>query len=122
MEKSFTIYTVIIIFILLVVFSSQQAYSRGVGKNLISAAANQAGAYLSKGADWVMSNVYPKITGEVQKRGDMIKTEVKQEKEKVSENILTKVGNYFSGVANNVLHPDQNNNCQTAACQTTAGQ
>ena len=36
-----------------------------------------------------------------------LQNEVNQEKQKVSENILDKIKNYFSGVTNNVLHPGQ---------------
>lgn len=111
-EQGFIKYIIIIIVILLVVFLSQQAYSREAGKGLISAATNQAQAYLSKGSNWVMSNVYPKIGGEVQKREDQIKTETDQTKKNVSENVGKKIKNYFSGVANSILGKS-NNNCQT---------
>lgn len=116
--KSFIKYIVIIIIILVVIFLSQQAYFRGTERTFISDAASQASAYLSKGSDWVMSNVYPKISGEVQKRGEIIQTEVNKEKNKVSENITTKIGNYFSGITESILHPGENNNCQTQPSQT----
>ena len=114
-------YIVIIIVILAVVFLSQQLYFRGIGKTLISSATNQVGAYLAKGTDWAMSTIYPKISGEVQNGGDTITTQVNQVK-KLPENILTKVGNYFSGIANSVLHPGQtNNNCPAQPAQTSSG-
>jgi hypothetical protein len=113
-------YIIVIAIILVVVFLSQQAYSRGVGGNLISAAADQVGAYLSKGSGWVMSNIYPKISGEVQKRGDIIKTEVNQEKQKVAEDLGKKIQNYISGVANSLT--GQANNCPSQPSQTTVGQ
>ena len=120
-EKGFIKYIVIIIVILAVVFLSQQVYSRAIGKTLISDATGQAKTYMAKGSDWVMSNIYPKISGEVQKRGDIIKTEVDQEKNKVSENIGTKISNYFSGVTDSVLHPGENNNCQSQTPTTSSG-
>lgn len=119
MEKKIIFCILGIIVVLVAVFLSQQAYSRGFGKTLVSDATNQAQAYLAKGSDWVMSNVYPKISGEVQKRGDIIKNEVSQEKNKVSENIGQKISNYFSGVADSILHPGQNNSCQTQPAQTS---
>ena len=64
---------------------------QGIGKTLISDATNQAKAYMAKGSNWAMSKIYPKISGEVQKRGGMIKNEVNQEKQKVSENIGKKL-------------------------------
>ena len=107
-------YTFIIIVILVVVFLSQQAYSKGREKTLVSDATDQAKAYLAEGSNWVISNVYPKISGEVTKRGDIIKNEVTQEKNKVSENIGEKIKNYFSGVAESIAHPGTPQNCQPA--------
>jgi hypothetical protein len=118
-EKGFIKYFIIIIIILIVAFLSQQAYTRGIGKTLISNATSQAQAYMAKGSSWVVSNVYSKISGEVQKREEAIKTDVTQEKNKVSENIGKKISNYFSGVSNSVLHPG-NNTCQTVPDSTSA--
>ena len=117
-EKGFIKYIVIIAVILVLVFLSQQAYTKATGKTLISAAMDQVGSYTTKGSNWIMSNIYPKITGEVQKRGEIIQNEVNQEKEKVSENIGKKIQNYFSGVTNSILHPGQETNCPTTAVQT----
>jgi len=103
-----------IIIVLAIVFLSQQAYSGGFGKTLISDATNQAASYVAKGSDWAMSQIYPKISGEVQKRGDMIKNEVNQEKQKVSENIGEKISNYFTGISDSILHPETPQNCQPA--------
>lgn len=111
-EKGSIKYFIIIIIILLVAFLSQQTYSRGAGKTVISATANQIGSYLAKGSDWAISNIYPKISGEVQKRGDIIKTEINQEKQKISENILDRAKNYFSGIGNSILHPETPQTCQ----------
>jgi len=120
MRKKIIIYAVAIIVILLIAFFSQQAYFRGIEKTFISDATNKASAYLAQGSNWATSKIYPKVSGEVQKRGDMIKTEVKQEKNKISENIGTKIENYFSGVTNSVLHPGTPQNCQ--APQPSSGQ
>jgi hypothetical protein len=111
-------YFSIIIIILAIVFFSRQLYSEEAGRALISAATSKAAAYIAKGSNWAMSSIYPKISGEVQKRGDIIKTEVSKEKQKVSEDIGKKIGNYFSGVANSILHPGENNNCQVQPSQT----
>lgn len=109
-------YISIIIIILVVVFLSQQAFFKGTEKTFISNAGDQIKTYLSKGSDWVASNVYPKISGEVQKRGDAIKEEINQEKQKVSESIGEKIKNYFSGISDSVFNPgklkqNQNQNC-----------
>jgi predicted PurR-regulated permease PerM len=118
MDKKIIFSIVAIIIVLVLVFLSQQAYSRGIGKTLISDATNQARAVLAQGTNWAMANVYPKISGEVQARGDMIKNEVGQEQKKVSENIGQKISNYFSGVANAIAHPGTPQNCST---QTSSG-
>jgi hypothetical protein len=48
----------------------------------------------------------------VQKRGEIIKNEIDSEKEKVSTNVGDKIKNYFSGIAESVIHPG-NNSCET---------
>jgi hypothetical protein len=118
MQKSVIFSAIGIVTVLAIVFFSQQAYSKAVGKTLISAATDQASAYLAKGSNWVTANVISKIGGEVQSRGDAIKNEVTQEKNKVSENILQKVGNYFSGVGNSITHPGTPQNCPTPQAST----
>lgn len=111
MEKKIIFSVIVVVIILVGVFFSQQAYSRGVGKNLISDATSQAKTVLAQGTNWAMSNIYPKITGEVKARGDIIKKEVGQEQKKVSENIGQKISDYFSGVANAIVHPGNPQNC-----------
>jgi len=122
-EKGFIKYIVIIAVILIVVFFSQQAYFKGIGKNASSKGSGVVQDYLTKGSNWVKDSVYPKISGEVQKRGDIIKNEIQIEKQKVSESIGEKLKNYFSGVADSILHPGQNNNnCETQPSQTPPSQ
>ena len=103
---------------------SQQAYSRAFAKPIISAASNQAEAYLAKGANWAMSAIMPKVTGEVQKRGDTITNAVNdavnQQKQNISDGVVKKIGNYFSGVANSITQPGTPQDCQPAA--TSSGQ
>jgi len=111
MDKKIIFSIIAIIIVLAVVFLSQQAYTREFGKNIVAGAANQASAYLSKGSNWVVSTIYPKISGEVQKREGIIGNEVNQEKQNVSENIGQKVSNYFSGITNSILHPGTPQNC-----------
>jgi len=111
MEKKFIFSIIAIVIVLGAVFLSQQAFSGGFGSMLISNATDQAKAYMAKGSDWAKSTIYPKISGEVQKRGEAIKNEVEQEKNKISESIGEKVSNYFSGVADSILHPGTPQNC-----------
>ena len=111
-QKGFIKYIVIIAVILLVAFFSQQAYYWGADKTIVSGSTDQANTYLANASAWVNSKIYPKVTGEVKKRGDIIKKEVSQEKQKISENIVTKIENYFAGVTNSVMHPGTPQNCQ----------
>jgi predicted PurR-regulated permease PerM len=114
MAKKLIFGVIAIIIVLVVAYFSQKAVFTGSGNTLISGATNQAKDFLSKGSDWVMTNIYPKISGEVQKRGDMIKDEVNSEKEKISESIGEKISNYFSGVTDSILHPGTPQNCESA--------
>jgi hypothetical protein len=121
-ERGFIKYLVIIFVILVIVFLSQQAYLRGFGKTLVSDATNQVKPYLAKGSNWVMSKIYPTISGEVQKRGDAIKNDVNQEKNKVSQTLGEKIKNYFSGVENSIVHPGTPQNCQPSQSSSSSGQ
>lgn len=107
-----------IVAVLVVVFLSQKSYFNGTEKTFVYGAIDQARAYSAKGVNWAISTVYPKISGEAQKRGDIIKNEVNLEKEKISEGIGEKISNYFSGVTNSVLHPGTPQNCPA---QTSSG-
>jgi hypothetical protein len=114
---------VVIFVILFLVFFSQQTYLNfGVGDSTPQAGVVQD--YFAKGSNWVKDSMYPKISGEVQKRGEIIKNEVASEKQKISEDIGKKIKNYFSGVVDSIFNPgklkeNQNqNNCEPTDTQT----
>ena len=111
-ERGFIQYIVIIGIILAVVFLSQQAYFRGIGKNIYEKIDAQVGSYWSDANDWIKANIYPRVSSEVTKRGEAIKSEVNQEKEKISESLGEKIKNYFSGVVDSVFNPEKNDNSQ----------
>lgn len=104
-QKGFVKYILIIAVILAAAVLSQQPFVKQWGQKAVSKAPAPVQTYLTKGSTWVNGQVLPKIGGEVQKRGEMIKNEVSQEKEKISENILEKVKNYFTGIENSIIHP-----------------
>ena len=104
MNKKLIFYIILIIVLLVLAFMSQQVISREIGKNFISNASDYMGAYLAKGSDWITSIIYPKISEEVQKRGDTIKNEIDQTKQKVTEDIPKKIENYFSGIKNSIIN------------------
>ncbi|MEK7562527.1 MAG: hypothetical protein AAB509_02525 [Patescibacteria group bacterium] len=86
-KREFIKYIAIIIIILVIVFLSQQPYFRGYGKDIYG-----------KVDSWVRTNVYSKVSGEVEKRGEAIKEEVNKEKNAVAQNIWDKIKNYLASV------------------------
>jgi hypothetical protein len=106
-------YIVIIVVILVVVFFSQQGRFSGEGKTstFVNGTVEQVEASVAKGSGWVIDKVFPNIAGEVQKRGEMVKEGVEKEKEKISETATEKIKNYFTGITDSILHPEENNNC-----------
>lgn len=116
-EKGFIQYIVIIGIILAVAFLSQGGSLLGFlgqGKTFtfVNDAMSQAQAYLAKGSNWVADKVFPGISSEVQKRGEMVREGVEKEKEKITESATEKIKNYFSGITESVLHPGTPQNCE----------
>ena len=105
MQEGFIKYIIIIVVILILVFLSQKPDFKIFDKNLLSKVFTTAQNYWAKGLNWVQDKAYPNISGEVQKRGDILKEGINQEKEKVSESIGEKIKNYFSGLVDSVIHP-----------------
>lgn len=115
-------YVLIISVILGIAFLSQNVFSWANAKTFVYDAVGQAKAYLGQGSNWAAQALLPSLSGEVQKRGEMIKDEVITEKEKISESVGEKIKNYFSGIADSVINPGKNSNCncpsQPAQTQT----
>jgi hypothetical protein len=120
MQSGFIKYIIIIIIILVVVFLGQQAFFKGIGKNVISGVGNQIKTYMAKGSNWATSAIISPISGGVEKGKEAIVDGITQEKEKISENIVEKTKNYFSGIADSILHPGENDNCTVQPTQTPA--
>ena len=128
MQGGFIKYLVIILAILAVVFLSQAVYFKNYGKQ-VSEVANR---FMAKASNWAMSKIYPQITQEVQKRGEMVSEQVTEEKEKITQSIGEKIKNYFTGISDAILHPDfdssptsesanpQNNRPAVPACNCPA--
>ena len=69
MKRKWFVKNIIIIIVLLVlVFLSQQSYSNEIGKKLFFQAEAQVKIYWTKVADWFKGNVYPRVSGEVDKK------------------------------------------------------
>lgn len=77
----------------------------------VNDAASKAEAYIADGYKWALDKAFPNISGEVQKRGEMIVEGANQEKEKISESLLEKTKNYFSGIVGSIFHPGSSQNC-----------
>jgi len=110
-----------IITVLTVVFLSRQAYFQQIGGNVISSVADKTGAYLAKGANWVVENVYyPKIRVGVESGGEAIQNGINQGVQNISDaakNSVEKIGNYFSGIKNSILNPGTPQNCPASTVQ-----
>lgn len=109
-------YLIIIAVILVAVVLSQQAFSRVNEVSFISDAVNQARAFFAKGAEWTKGTLSEKVSG----AGEVIQSEIENKKEKISENILEKAENYFSGIIDSVLHPNTRQNCQPESTQSSS--
>jgi hypothetical protein len=107
MEKKNILYIVGIVAVLGIVFVSQQ----GIFSDFGQAAQAAISGYWAKGANWASDNAYQPLSDEVQKRGEIAGDEINSGKEKISENVLQKVGDYFSGIADSIVHPG-NNSCE----------
>jgi len=105
---------VIIGIILAVLVLSQREHLFGKGKTFtfVNGAVEQAEEYITQGTGWFMSKAFPSISGEVQKRGDMVKEGVSEQKEKITESATEKIKNYFSGITDAVIHPGNSSNNQ----------
>jgi lysozyme family protein len=110
MEKKNIFYVIGIVAVLGIVFISQQ----GVFNNFGQAAQAAISGYWAKGTNWASDNAYQPLSTEAQKRGEIIGNEINSGKEKISENVLQKVGDYFSGIADSIVNPG-NNSCPAPA-------
>lgn len=91
-KRGFTKNILIIVVILAIVFLSQQAYFRPIIKNLYQ----QGNKYLIEAQNWFKTNIYSKVSGEVEKRGEEAKKEINKEKNNILQNIWGKLKNYFA--------------------------
>lgn len=116
MQKRTIVYIIVIIIILVFVFLSQQAYSRSIGKTLISNAQNRVSAYLTKGANLVMPNISSKIGQGMQSGGASIQNSISQGEKKISD-AEKNIQNYFSGIKN-AVEGKSSNSCATPPATT----
>lgn len=114
MSLGFIKYFIIIAIIVGAAFVSQQAFSGTFSRNIATTISGKIGKYLSDASSWTTSALIPQISEKVQSGGEAVFNGLNQEKEKISESAVKDLKNYFSGIADSILHPGENN-CQTPA-------
>ena len=97
-EKGFIKNIVVIIILLTVVFLSQQSYFREYGKNLYSQIKPQTEAYWSKTAYWFKTNIYPRVSGEVESKSAIVQQEINKQKDNIMQNVWGKIKNYSASI------------------------
>ena len=97
--KKIYYYIIIIAIIMLLIFLGQRGYFDNLNETLFI---EGAFGYWAKGTKDAVNNTYSTLSDEAQKRGEIIKEEINSEKENISKNVLQKVGDYFSGIANSI--------------------
>ena len=113
-ESGFIKYFVILGVILAVVFLSQQVdlFGRHNTFTFVNSAVEKAKEYTAIGTGWFTDQLMPNIGEEAQRRGEMVAEgvveEVNKQKEKATESVTKKIQNYFSGIADAILHPRGN--------------
>lgn len=108
MEKGFIKNVLVIIIILVIVFFSQQPNFRKYGKDFYDQAVVYGQSWWQGAYSYAKQNVFSMVGGEVEKRKEVIQDEIQQEKNKVSENILQKIKNYFSDIVLRIFKPSEN--------------
>ena len=99
------------------VYFSQQSNSMEFGRSLFTIDTTKPSSAIANSKNFVAgasSWLSEKVAGEVAKRGDIIKDELAQEKQKVKENILQRVEKYFDGIGNSILGKNEPQNCPPA--------
>lgn len=84
-EKGFIANIVIIIAILVVVFLSQQPSFKPASQS-----------YWSKATDWFKASIYPRVSGEVVKRGEPLQQEINNQKNNAAQTLWENIKNYFA--------------------------
>lgn len=97
-EKGFIKNIVIIIVLLAVVFLSQQPYFNEAGKKLYFQTEAQVKDYWEKAGDWFRSNIYPRVSGEVEQKSAIVQEEITKQKNNFVQNIWENIKNYFANI------------------------
>ena len=80
---------IIIVLILGLAFASQWPYFSSISRDLYQ----QGSKYILNGQNWFQTNIYPRLSGEVEKRGEEVKKEIDKQKNNILQNIWEKIKN-----------------------------
>ena len=96
MEKDIIVNILAILVVLGIVFFSQQPQFSNIGGDLYIQSARKGGEFWIKSSDWFKASIYPNISGEVAKRGEVIKEEITKQKDGAVKNIWENIKSYFA--------------------------
>jgi len=88
--------TIIVVMLLVTVFLSQQAYFSPYGKTVYLKGMGEFNVYWLKLNYWANTNVYPKISGEVEKGGQVVTQEIVKQKNNIAHSIWENIKKYFA--------------------------
>lgn len=96
---------IILAIVALVIFSQQPAF-KDWGVKTYSWIGGKAQPYTSPADTWLKNNVYPKISGEVEQKKQIINQEIETQKNNILQTTGEKIKNYFSNVIDSVFNKD----------------
>ncbi len=101
-ERGFILNIVAIIVVLGIIYFSQQANFRSVGVQ----AQQQSQNYLDKGIEWVKTNIYPRVSSEVEKRGGQLTQQANTAKNNFAQTIWEGIVKYLQKNFNYLFKTD----------------
>ncbi len=87
---------IILAILLATVFLSQQAYFAPYGKTLYVKGVGQFNVYWLKLNYWADTNLYPRLSGEAGKGGQLITQEITKQKNSIAQSVWENIKNYLA--------------------------
>lgn len=97
-QKGFLKNIVIIVILVVLVFVSQQSAFRSYGKDLYGYIGPKIEEYKTKVVDWFKTTIYPRVSGEVEQKGNAIGEEINKQKNNFVQNIWENAKKYFADI------------------------
>ena len=92
-EKGFIANALLIAVVFGLIFASQQAFF----KPFLHTASEATKPYWEPVKTWVATHIYPITKMEVEKRGEIAKTQIEEQKQEAAQSIWESIKNYFTG-------------------------